>query len=110
MDMQATREEVIRLVSQIPEAKLESARDYLAYLALVNDTHTADLDEAERLARELFGDVSEEKLAAEDKIWEQTFEATADKLALFAREARDAYLSGNTTEIDDSGPELKPAS
>lgn len=90
MDTQATRKEVIQLVNLLPETKLQSARDYLAFLY-----YTYEVDEA--------------NLRKEDELWERTFAEFPEQTSAMAREAREAYLAGNTTGIDDDGEELKPA-
>ena len=90
MDMQATRQDVIRLAQMLPESKLESARDYLAYLYYL---YEAD----------------EVKMRQEDEQWERTFVKFPEQTSSMAREARETYLAGNAIDIVDEGEELKPA-
>ena len=111
MDTQATREVIIQLVRRIPDSKLESVRDYLAFLALsaqITPITEAQKAEAEQLAGELFGNVTQSQLDAEEAEWDALIDRTKYKLELVAREAHEAYLAGKTTGIDDSGDELRP--
>jgi hypothetical protein len=88
--MSVTRESVLDLVRAIPDDKLESAYDFLAYLYYANPA-------------------SEEDLKAEDEKWDRLFASNPEALERLAREAHEDYLAGRTTGIDDSGDELKPA-
>jgi recombinational DNA repair protein (RecF pathway) len=103
--MRVTREDVIHLIESLPEDKLASVYDFASYIQSRTD---ALMEEEDRLASELFGDATEEQLRAEDEKWDQLFADTEDKLLKLAEEAEEAYRTGQTTGIDDSGDELKP--
>lgn len=91
--MRITREDIIGILIGLPDEKLEVVYDFVSYLQM-RALQTNLPEEIGIAEHDLFGEIPEAQMQAEDEKWNGLYAQHSTKTSAIAREAREDYLAG----------------